>query len=179
MNMKPANLPRSPRRAFGLLELVVVVAILGVLIALLLPAIGAAREAARRANCMSNMRQVGMAVMGYSSQNAESIPVGIAKTTRHTAQARLLPFLEMGEIHRLFDFSKTADANTKATEVFLPIYACPSDKNLDQFKSPGGGVYARSNYVFCFGSDTMALAAPTRLGILRFNSCFKVCRDIR
>src|SRR5271156_1436557 len=65
------------RRAFTLIELLVVIAIIAVLIALLLPAVQAAREAARRASCVNNLKQVGLALLGYERTNLAFPPGGI------------------------------------------------------------------------------------------------------
>src|SRR5690606_26943310 len=70
--------PASGRRAFSLVELLVVIAIVGVLVALLLPALGRAREAARRTICSNNLRQLGLAVLGYEAAVGKLPPGGIA-----------------------------------------------------------------------------------------------------
>jgi prepilin-type N-terminal cleavage/methylation domain-containing protein len=167
---------RSRRHGFTLVELLVVIAIIGILIGLLLPAIQMARESARRANCASNMRNVSMAVHGYSTQNGEAIPVGVYKTSLYSAQSVILSQLELANIQKLFGtFTSTAMASQTATSKKVPIYNCPSD-NPSGTVTPTGtnvattGTYARSNFVFCFGADTMEPAAATNLGVFRVGS---------
>jgi len=101
------------RRGFTLIELLVVIAIIGVLIALLLPAVQAAREAARRSQCTNNLKQIGLAYHNYLSANGDTVPPVfvdygspdnfIAQT--HSSHARLLPYLEQGTVYNTINFA--------------------------------------------------------------------------
>jgi prepilin-type N-terminal cleavage/methylation domain-containing protein len=92
----------TPRRGFTLIELLVVIAIVGVLIALLLPAVQAAREAARRIQCTNNLTQIGLAIHNYES-SVGTLPLGCVVTFDRANNpvfngwgitARILPYLE-------------------------------------------------------------------------------------
>src|SRR2546423_7031733 len=103
--------PRSGRSAFSLLELLVVIAIIGVLVALLLPAVQAAREAARRMSCGNNLRQIGLGL-----QNFEAIFKCFPSSLRPTppdpngffsgwsVHAQILPYLEQANLYQNIDF---------------------------------------------------------------------------
>src|SRR5687768_14964624 len=99
--MRAARNPRSCLYGFTLVELLVVIAIIGVLIALLLPAVQAAREAARRSQCNNNLRQVGIAIHNYENSQGtfppgrvEISPTGSGEPARTVWGISLLPYLE-------------------------------------------------------------------------------------
>jgi len=101
------------RRGFTLIELLVVIAIIAVLIGLLLPAVQSAREAARRAQCVNNLKQIGLALHNYLSTNDSVPPLAIIYSpvgTTNTAQAfsplaRMLPYLEQNAIYNAINFN--------------------------------------------------------------------------
>lgn len=152
---------------FTLVELLVVITIIGILIALLLPAVQAAREAARRMQCSNNLKQLGIAIASYESQH-QVLPPGevvspgpnssIGWGLEHTALALLLPMMEqMGVVHS-YDFAKRAldTANGPAVQTQISVYQCPSDNAAGRRAQSGYGTYwARSNVAVSFGSQTM------------------------
>jgi len=124
------------RRAFTLVELLVVIAIIGVLVALLLPAVQAAREAARRSKCSNNFKQLGIAVHNYHD-SLGSFPPGMAYWATPTRRgnslyAFLLPYLEQNGLNLAWDWSNprnnvSTTTTPKTTHHVLPILVCPSD----------------------------------------------------
>jgi prepilin-type N-terminal cleavage/methylation domain-containing protein/prepilin-type processing-associated H-X9-DG protein len=133
----------QPRRnlaaAFTLVELLVVIAIIGILVALLLPAIQAAREAARRAQCVNNLRQVGIACLNYEDSH-KTLPPGsgyMHAEAKGTWILKIAPYIEEQQIVDNWDFDEFADQadtdgdglnnlNTSATIVITALI-CPSD----------------------------------------------------
>jgi prepilin-type N-terminal cleavage/methylation domain-containing protein/prepilin-type processing-associated H-X9-DG protein len=150
------------RHAFTLVELLVVIAIIGVLVALLLPAVQAAREAARRANCTNNLKQLGLALFNFES--AQSAFPKTDPPNGFSPQARLLPYMEEASLQNLLDFTQpafTGPFNAKVpnplfVEAFatpIPVMLCPSDLAPARNTETTYG-YAGNNYMLSTGSGT-------------------------
>jgi prepilin-type N-terminal cleavage/methylation domain-containing protein/prepilin-type processing-associated H-X9-DG protein len=119
------------RRGFTLIELLVVIAIIGVLIALLLPAVQSAREAARRAQCTNNLKQIGLAVHNYADTWG-SFPMG-EMPGGLSPQVGILPFMEQTQIYDSFNFNLgqrwiwTQPATLTVGRTRVSGYLCPSE----------------------------------------------------
>lgn len=115
------------RTAFTLIELVVVVSIIGLLIALVLPAVQSAREASRRIVCANRLKQLGIALSSYESA-LNAFPQG----THYSPHVMLLPYLDMTNVFNAINFqiasySDPSYANTTVSESSLAAFLCPSD----------------------------------------------------
>ncbi len=118
---------RRTARAFTLVELLVVIAIIGVLVALLLPAIQAAREAARRGQCQNNLHQQGIAVQNYHNARNELPPMRIDDHMA-TWQLLLLDYMEQGQVKKLWDNKLGCfyDQRYETRTATIDSYFCPS-----------------------------------------------------
>jgi prepilin-type N-terminal cleavage/methylation domain-containing protein/prepilin-type processing-associated H-X9-DG protein len=140
----------SRHRAFTLIELLVAIAIIGVLIALLLPAVQQAREAARRIQCANNLKQVGIAVHNYhESRGALPGAYLVYRVTSFSALSMMLPQLEQSAHFDALNFSLASDnaANDTVRMATVSTFICPSDAQ-NPLRARGG----QTNYMADMGS---------------------------
>ncbi len=139
----------SKRHGFTLVELLVVIAIIGILIALLLPAVQAAREAARRMQCKNNLKQIALAMHVYHTTigcfpSSICLPVGqlVGQRGDWSIHARLLPYMEQGTLYEFMDFNVTYEHvmfdGKPISTVRIPTYMCPSEPH-DQMRLDSSG----------------------------------------
>jgi prepilin-type N-terminal cleavage/methylation domain-containing protein/prepilin-type processing-associated H-X9-DG protein len=142
------------RTGFTLVELLVVIAIIGILIALLLPAVQAAREAARRSQCSNNLKQIGLAIHNYhdtfkSFPPGEITPGACCATLSYTNWAiAILPFIEQQSLYDQYhpDLYNEDAANAFVREQIVEAYDCPSDQSALKLEHPGSGPGSGVNY---------------------------------
>lgn len=146
---------RIKRKGFTLVEMLVVIAIIGILIAILLPAVQAAREAARRITCQNNLRQLGLAFHNYES-TLRQLPPGSVFDPREprsswSAQARILPFIEQGNLYDFIDFGVGYDEGVKVKTMKIPFLICPSEIKDRAREKNGVVVHYPLNYAVNMG----------------------------
>jgi prepilin-type N-terminal cleavage/methylation domain-containing protein/prepilin-type processing-associated H-X9-DG protein len=153
------------RSGFTLVELLVVIAVIGILIALLLPAVQAARESSRRTHCQNNLHQIALAAQNFADTKGRLPPGSEAKADpddasiphtfyRWSVLAHLAPFLEQNAAHDLLDLSvplyvdsKVSVENTEAVKQIIPTFLCPSD-----IGRAVAFAFAPTNYAACGGT---------------------------
>jgi prepilin-type N-terminal cleavage/methylation domain-containing protein/prepilin-type processing-associated H-X9-DG protein len=147
--LRPA---REQRSGFTLIELLVVIAIIAVLIGLLLPAIQKVREAANRATCLNNLKQLGLAVHHYHEAHKAFPPaVTTVAPTQHGLMGRLLPFVEQENLGFDVALPLSDPVNQTAVRVQVKLFICPS--------APGGrialpGLWGITDYVTIYNVPT-------------------------
>ena len=157
--------PRRPmRRMFGgftLVELLVVIAIIGLLISLLLPAIQATREAARRMSCTNNLHQLGVAIRCYESAKKKFPPAAFVTRNGDLVDLRagprlswvvaVLPYMEGSSLYKMFDMKKTAFSQPGNPQAMsIEGLMCPDDSPVGRFFADAsltsGKQFAKGNY---------------------------------
>ena len=151
-------IPRSAglQRAFTLVELLVVIAIIGVLVAILLPAVSAARDAARRNGCVNNLHQMALTMHSYQSAHRSLPSASRRGLASGSAFVTLLPYLEEKALYDRYrdDQSPTAGTNAEIAGTRLAIYVCPSMSIPREVPDRGcGEVAAIGSYALSTGTE--------------------------
>jgi prepilin-type N-terminal cleavage/methylation domain-containing protein len=148
---------RRKTKGFTLIELLVVIAIIAVLIGLLLPAVQSAREAARRAQCTNNLKQVGLALHNYLSSNNTFPPVvvlpRVVTTQPWSGLTRLLPYIEQTAMYNAINWNSDFQFTSNATLAAMRVgnFLCPSEIN-DTARPTTTLTYYPCNYGFNQGT---------------------------
>jgi prepilin-type N-terminal cleavage/methylation domain-containing protein/prepilin-type processing-associated H-X9-DG protein len=178
---------RFGRQGFTLIELLVVIAIIGVLVGLLLPAVQKAREAANRAQCTNNLKQMGLALHMYNDQykkfpspsegtnyatSPPSTSFGAVPTDGQSLFTYLLPYMEQEDVFNLFNFAyyyndSGAPGNQSAARIVIPSFVCPSNplRPVNSLDSVGFAYVDYGPTVYCdidpaFGTTATVMRNP-------------------
>ncbi len=171
------------RHGFTLIELLVVIAIIAVLISLLLPAVQAARGAARRIQCANNLKQIGLATHMYAETHGVLPPASQGPIYQFGPLARIFPHLEQNALFNAFNFdvglrssgnSPVRPENLTATQAIVAAFLCPSDPS---YQTVLDAQYRPASYVGSAGSgtpDSGNFLSPLADGVIFVSSMIKL-----
>lgn len=193
---------RRLKHGFTLIELLVVIAIIGVLIALLLPAVQAAREAARRTQCHNNLKQLGLAMHNYHEINntlppgnfdtianwanqppCPGQPVGFFGSRQASWMQRILPQLDQATLY--YGFSDQMNSGSVAANMYtnagtvVPTLMCPSDGSNPKTVNISGLIHFSGNYAMCAGSQYWGNEPNDLCASLKRNGLFFTVSKVR
>jgi prepilin-type N-terminal cleavage/methylation domain-containing protein len=156
------------RRGFTLIELLVVIAIIGVLVALLLPAVQAAREAARRAQCSNNLKQIGLGLHNYVQVNTK-LPYGTGICCTPAGgnwSTFILPYAEQSTLYNALNqyVGYNTAQNTSVVQTVISMFVCPSD--------PAAGAPIMARFSTHDASPALGLWYPASMGPTQMDACY-------
>ncbi|MCA9190319.1 MAG: DUF1559 domain-containing protein [Planctomycetales bacterium] len=184
---------RFRHHAFTLVELLVVIALIGILVALLLPAVNAAREASRRIQCFNNLKQIALALHNYEANHRvfptgcigcrpASFPAPNFQYFRHSWNSLILPQLEQGNVHAAIDFGAAFRdiENLTAGKTVLSVFLCPSTATTQRAGPTSGDInkngrwdkgegLAWTDYGGLYGVSYNGASLPQHEGIMLYD----------